>query len=220
VTGGPAARVAVHPAPGGLHVVTDARAGRDGLGVAAAAAAAGAAVIQVRAKDGTDRMRYDFARRVVRICRAYTTVCIVNDRVDIALAVGAAGTHLGAEDLPVAAVRRLAGPGHLIGGTARDPERAAELAAAGADYLGVGPAYQTTTKAGLPDPLGPPGVAAVARAVGIPVVAIGGVTAERIPELVAAGAAGVAVVAAVSKAADPAAATRRLLRALAGGLGE
>jgi thiamine-phosphate pyrophosphorylase len=136
--------------------------------------------------------------------------------VDVALAAGAAGTHVGADDLPVDAVRRIAGPGHLIGGTARDPLRAVELVAAGADYLGVGPAYPTPTKSGLPAPLGPSGVAAVARAVRVPVIAIGGVTAGRIPELLAAGARGVAVVAAVSEAADPAAATRKLLNALDG----
>jgi len=201
---------------GGLHVLTDARGGRDALAVVAAAVAAGAPVVQVRAKDCTDRVLYEFARRVVELCAAAGAACIVNDRVDVALAVGAAGTHLGAEDLPIAAVRRIAGPGHLIGGTARDPARAAALVTAGADYLGVGPAYPTTTKAGLPDPLGPAGVAAVAGAVDIPVIAIGGVTAERVPDLLAAGADGIAVVTAISEAVDPAAATRTLLRLLDG----
>ena len=201
---------------GGLHVLTDARGGRDALGVVSAAVGAGAPVVQVRAKDCTDRVLYEFARRVVQICAAAGATCIVNDRVDVALAVDAAGTHLGAEDLPVAAVRRVAGPGHLIGGTARDPVRAVELVAAGADYLGVGPAYPTTTKAGLPDPLGLLGVAAVAGAVDVPVIAIGGVTAQRVPDLLVAGADGVAVVTAVSEATDPAAATRTLLRLLGG----
>ena len=89
-------------------------------------------------------------------------MCLVNDRVDVALAIGAHGTHLGADDLPVAAVRRVAGPGHIIGGTAREPADAARLVAEGADYLGVGPAFGTTTKDGLPAPLGPAGVGAVA----------------------------------------------------------
>jgi thiamine-phosphate pyrophosphorylase len=137
--------------------------------------------------------------------------------VDVALAVGAAGTHLGAGDLPLAAARRVAGPGHLLGGTARDPGTGRRLVAEGADYLGVGPAYPTTTKTGLPDAIGPAGVQAVAGAVDVPVIAIGGVTAARVPELLAAGAAGVAVVGAVSGAADPAAATRALLAALGGG---
>lgn len=198
----------------GLHVVTDARGGRDALGLVTAAVGAGARVVQVRAKDCTDRVLYDFARRVREICSAHDAICIVNDRVDVACAIGAQGTHLGAEDLPIAAVRRVAGPDHVIGGTARDPARATELVAAGANYLGVGPAYLTATKTGLPAPLGPAGIAAVADAVAVPVIAIGGVTTERVPELVAAGARGVAVVTAVSAASDPAAATRQLLQAL------
>ncbi|MCW2580241.1 MAG: thiE2 [Blastococcus sp.] len=204
---------------GGLHVLTDARGGRRALEVVAAAVAAGAPVVQVRAKQCTDRDLYDFAIAVVAICRPAGVICLVNDRVDIALAVGASGTHLGATDLPVAAARRIAGPDHLIGGTARDPERARQLVAEGADYLGVGPAWPTTTKSGLPDPLGPAGIRAVAEAVDVPVVAIGGVTAERVPELLAAGAAGVAVVGAVAAATDPGAATRELLRVLAGASG-
>lgn len=201
---------------GRLHVVSDARDGRDALGVVAAAVAAGAPVVQVRAKDCTDRVLYDFARRVVELCTPTGVTCIVNDRADVALAVGAAGTHLGAEDLPIAAVRRFAGSGHLIGGTARDPERAAALVAEGADYLGVGPAYRTATKAGLPPALGLAAVGAVAGAVDVPVIAIGGVTAGRVPDLLAAGAHGVAVVTAISDAPDPAGATRTLLRVLDG----
>lgn len=201
---------------GRLHVLTDARGGRAALEAVSAAVAAGTPVVQVRHKDCTDRALYDFAARVVDICAASATACIVNDRVDVALAVGAAGTHLGAEDLPVAAVRRVAGREHLVGGTARNPEQARDLVAEGVDYLGVGPAYATTTKSGLPDPIGPAGVAAVAGAVDVPVIAIGGVTAERVDELLAAGAWGVAVVAAVAGASDPAAATRRLLQELDG----
>ena len=201
---------------GGLHVLTDARGGQRALEAVAAAVAAGAPVVQVRAKDVTDRDLYEFAAAVVAICLPAAVTCLINDRVDVALAVGAAGTHLGATDLPVAAVRRVAGPDHLIGGTAREPERARQLVADGADYLGVGPAWPTTTKAGLPDALGPAGIRAVAESVDVPVIAIGGITSERVPHVLAAGAAGVAVVGAVAAAADPGAATRQLLRVLAG----
>ncbi|CCG01100.1 thiamine phosphate synthase [Blastococcus saxobsidens] len=201
---------------GGLHVLTDAAGGPRALAAVAAAVSAGAPVVQVRAKDCTDRVLVEFAGQVVDICAPTGVTCLVNDRVDVALAVGAHGTHLGATDLPVAAARRVAGPGHLLGGTARDPETARRLVAEGADYLGVGPAWPTTTKTGLPDALGPAGVAAVAAAVDVPVIAIGGVTAERVAALLAAGAAGVAVVGAVTGAPDPTAATRELLRALAG----
>lgn len=200
----------------GLHVLTDPRGGPAALAAVTASVTAGAPVVQVRVKGCTDRALYDFARSVVGLCAAAGATCLIDDRVDVALAVGAAGTHLGADDLPVAAARRVAGPGHLIGGTARDPQRARQLVAEGADYLGVGPAYPTTTKTGLPDALGPAGVGAVAAAVAVPVIAIGGITADRIPDLLAAGAAGVAVVGAVSGARDPGAATTALLRALDG----
>lgn len=202
------------PGLGRLHVLTDARDGRDALHTATLALQAGAPVIQLRVKGVTDRELYDLGTRLMAACAQHDALCLVNDRVDIALAIGAHGTHLGADDLPVAAARRVAGPGHIIGGTARDPKRAAQLVAEGADYLGVGPAYATSTKDGLPEPLGPAGVGAVARAVSVPVIAIGGITAERVRELLAAGAYGVAVVSAVSDAPDPALATRRLLAEL------
>jgi thiamine-phosphate pyrophosphorylase len=211
VTGGPRSLL------GRLHVLTDARAGRRPLDIVAGALAGGAPVVQVRAKGGTDRELYGFALRVAELCADHRAMCIVNDRPDVALAVGAVGTHLGAQDLPVAAVRRLVGPGHIVGGTARDPALGRMLVAEGASYLGVGPAYPGTTKDGLPPPLGPAGVGAVAAAVAVPVIAIGGVTASRVPELLAAGAYGVAVVAAIAGAADPAAATRTLLGALDAG---
>jgi len=201
----------------GLHVITDARGGDEQLRAVAAALAAGAQVVQVRIKGATDRALHDFAAQVVALCAEHGAICLVNDRVDVALATGAHGTHLGADDLPMAAARRVAGPDHLLGGTARTAETARLLVEQGADYLGVGPAYPTTTKTGLPDPLGPAGVHAVAQAVTVPVVAIGGVTIARVPELLAAGAAGVAVVSAVTAADDPGAATRDLVAALAAG---
>ena len=199
---------------GRLHVLTDARDGRDALAATGAALAAGAPVAQLRVKGVTDSDLYDLGRRLMALCDEYGATCVVNDRVDIAVAIGAHGTHLGNTDLPIEAVRRVAGPGHLIGGTAREPVLAARLVAEGADYLGIGPAYATSTKDGLPDPLGAEGIGAVARAVAVPVIAIGGITIDRVPDLMAAGAHGVAVVTAVSDAADPAAATRQLLKAV------
>jgi thiamine-phosphate pyrophosphorylase len=199
---------------GRLHVITDARAGRPSLEVVRAALSAGAPVVQVRAKQTSDRALYELACRVVDLCTEAGAQCIVDDRPDVALAVRATGAHLGAEDLPVHAARRVVGPTLVLGATTRDPAGARELVAEGATYLGVGPAYPTATKDGLPHPLGPSGVAAVASAVTVPVIAIGGVTADRVPDLVEAGVHGVAVVSEVSEAADPAAAVRRLLQAL------
>lgn len=206
------------PTVGRLHVITDTRPGRDVLGVVAAALAAGADTIQVRVPDDMpDRVAYELAGRVLELCRAHQATCLVNDRLHIALAVGADGGHVGADDLPVAAARRILGPHAVLGATARDPQAARRAVADGATYLGVGPAYATTTKTGLPAPIGPEGVAAVAAAVDVPVIAIGGVTAERVPRLRAAGAHGVAVVGAVSEAPDPRAACALLVAQLHAG---
>jgi len=214
-----------------LHVITDTRAAvaptaaeadstgaaarqRDPLRVVAAALAAGARLIQVRPEDHyTDRAAFDLAAAVAALCDAHGAVCLVNDRVHIAQAVGADGVHLGAEDLPLDAARRLL-PAAIIGGTCRDPESARAARRAGADYLGVGPVWGTTTKTGLPQPIGLAGLAAVCAAVDLPVIAIGGITAERAALCREAGAHGVAVVGAVAAAADPAAATAELLAAV------
>ncbi|HEY6318929.1 MAG TPA: thiamine phosphate synthase [Acidimicrobiia bacterium] len=199
---------------GRLHVVTDTRPGREPLRTVAAALDAGAPVVQVRAKAWTDADVYELACRVADLCAAHGATCVVNDRPDVAVAVDAAGAHVGEDDLPVAAARRVLGPFRVLGATAREPTTALAHEAAGASYLGVGPAYATTTKAGLPAALGPDGVGAVAAAVTIPVVAVAAVTTERVAPLLEAGAYGVAVISAVSDAADPARATEALLRAI------
>ncbi|MGW0436181.1 thiamine phosphate synthase [Micromonospora sp. NPDC003197] len=203
---------------GRLHLVTDTRPGRDPLTVvrAALSAAGPDLVVQVRVEDtASDREAYELTVRVIEMCAEAGALCLVNDRLHVALAVGAAGGHVGAEDLPVAAARRVLGPAAVLGATARDPDAALRAVVAGASYLGVGPCHATTTKDGLPPPIGPAGVRTVAAAVDVPVVAIGGVTVERVPELLAAGAYGVAVVGAVSSAADPARVVATLLGALA-----
>jgi thiamine-phosphate pyrophosphorylase len=187
-----------------LHLVTDTRPGRDVIGTVEAALRAGFDVVQVRPEDHvTDREAFELTVRVLALCRAAGKVCLVNDRLHIALAAGADGGHVGADDLPVAAARRILGPGAILGATARNPQAARQAVADGASYLGVGPAFTTTTKAGLPAAIGVEGIRAVAAAVDVPVVAIGGVTAARAPELFAAGARAVAVVGAISGAADP-----------------
>jgi thiamine-phosphate pyrophosphorylase len=200
-----------------LHLITDTRPGREPLAVVAAAldVAGPDLAVQVRVEDdATDRDAYELAARVRALCAEAGATCLVNDRLHIALAVGADGGHVGALDLPVEAARRVLGPHAILGATAREPATARAAVGAGASYLGVGPAYATTTKDGLPPPIGLQGVAAVAVAVGVPVIAIAGVTAERIPELRAAGAYGVAVIGALSQAPDPARAARTLWDAL------
>lgn len=202
------------PAVPRLHVLTDERPADGVLAFTDTVLAAGAPGLQLRTKQRSDRDWLRLAMAVVARCREAGATCIVNDRADVAVAAGADGVHLGADDLPVAAARAVVGPDLLVGATARDAEQAAAAVADGADYLGVGPVFETTTKAGLPAPMGLAGLAAVARAVGVPVIGIAGVTAARTPEVLAAGAHGVAVTGAVTRAEDPGAAVRRLLAAI------
>jgi thiamine-phosphate pyrophosphorylase len=194
-----------------LHLITDSFA----VARAAVDAAGPELAVQVRVEDDVDdRDAYELAAKVVALCADAGALCLVNDRLHVALAVGAGGGHVGALDLPVDAARRVLGPGAVLGATARDPDAARRAVAAGATYLGVGPAYATSTKDGLPPPIGPAGVAAVAVAVDVPVIAIAGVTATRVPELLESGAYGVAVIGAIGRAPDPGAATIELLKAL------
>ncbi|MBW3642202.1 MAG: thiamine phosphate synthase [Actinobacteria bacterium] len=201
-----------------LHVITLDRASDEVLAAIGRVLAGGAPLVQLRSKEGTDRDRWRLAGEVVRRCHAMGARCLVNDRADIAAAVGADGVHLGDHDLPVAAARALLGADAVVGATCRDPESARRAEAEGASYLGVGPVFATSTKAGLPAPLGPAGLARVATAVDLPVIAIGGVTPARVPALVDAGAYGVAVAGAVFAAPDPGAATAELGAALTGAL--
>ena len=186
-----------------LHVVTDS------LDVVRGAVGHGPVAVQVRVKT-SDRAAYALTVAALELCRPAGALCLVDDRVGVALAAGADGVHVGADDLPVAAARRVLGPAAVLGATCRTPEAARAAVADGASYLGVGPAFATTTKDGLPEPLGPERIAAVAAAVpGTPVIAIGGITAERVGLLDTHGVAAVAAI-----AADPAGATVAFLRAL------
>lgn len=203
-----------------LHVLTDTRGGRDPLCEvravlgAAPAGRANVVAVQVRAKEASDREALALTLAVIEIARPAGALVLVDDRVDVALAAGADGVHVGATDLPVAAVRRLVPAGFVVGATVRDAASAAAAEGFGATYLGAGPVAATTTKLGLPDPLGLAGIAAVTAATALPVIAIGGVTPELVPALRAAGAHGVAVVAALSEAPDPAAVAAGFLTAL------
>lgn len=199
---------------GRLHYIADYRGNADAspaLALVSVALEAGVPCVQLRAKECTDRQRWQLAVQVVRLCHEAGATCIVDDRVDIALAAGADGAHVGPDDIGVADARRLLGPGKLLGASARDATGAAAAVAAGADYIGCGPCYATSSKDGLPPPIGPEGLSAVAHAVAVPVLAIGGITAARAPEVMAAGAYGVAVIGAISGAGDPASAARELL---------
>ncbi|MBW3572538.1 MAG: thiamine phosphate synthase [Gemmatimonadetes bacterium] len=200
-----------------LIVVTDPDCGpgREVAHVARAALRGGAPALQLRMKDASARETTELARILVAETRAAGALLFVNDRVDVALAVGADGAHVGQDDLPVAAARRIAPPGFLLGVSAETPELARAAEAEGADYVGVGPVYVTGSKADAGDAVGTERVARVAAAVRIPVVGIGGITIGNAAAVLHAGAAGVAVIGAVMRADDPHAATRSLLAPLA-----
>jgi thiamine-phosphate pyrophosphorylase len=196
-----------------LHLVTGDRP-LETVRAAARLAPARQLAVQVRVDDHvTDREAFALTLAVLEICRAYGVLCLVNDRLHIAVAADADGAHVGADDLPVAAARTVLGPAGVLGATCRNAADGRAAVAAGATYLGVGPAFATSTKGGLPDPIGAAGVEAVARAVpGTPVIAIGGVTPSRVPELRQAGVHGVAVVGAIAR--DPERATTEFCAAL------
>ena len=153
-----------------MHIVTDTRRGRDPLDAVRGALSAGARAIQVRDKHATDRALLGLTRRVLTLATPFDARVLVDDRIDVAAAAGAHGAHLGADDLPVCDARRILGAVRVLGATARTPDAARVATAAGATYLGVGPAYTTRTKDGLPDPRGPAGIAAVAAATVLPAV--------------------------------------------------
>ena len=189
--------------------------GRDPVALAAALLEGGAGLLQLRLKDGTSREMLTAAERIAPLARAAGAVFLVNDRADIARAVGAAGVHLGQQDLPVAAARRVLGAGAMVGVSTHTVEEARAAEAAGADYVGVGPVYATTSKAAPLAPRGLELVHAVRLAVSLPLVAIGGITAETAVAARAAGADAVAMIGALVRTRDVEAAVRGVLARLA-----
>ena len=212
------------PPVGRLHVLTDFHFQQrlSHAELAREAAAGGADAVQFRQKTGPARARLANLRPTVAVCRAAGAACLVDDHLDLALAAGADGVHLGALDLPVAEARALLDRlgGGLVGATATTAAGARAAEAAGADYVGFGPVFPTRSKASPASVKGLAGLAAACAAVRAPVLAIAGVTPGRVGPCLEAGAWGVAVMTAVSTAPDPAAATaafrEALDRALAG----
>ena len=171
---------------------------------------AGVTVLQLREKTATTRDFYQLALRIKPIARQYNVPLLINDRLDIALAVDADGVHVGQEDLPVAVVRRLIGPDKILGATAATVAAAQTAEREGADYIGSGAMFPTLTKPGkqvLPLNV----LAQIKQAVQVPVVAIGGITADNLLTLKITGVDGLAVVSAIMDSADPAAATQEIL---------
>lgn len=198
---------------GVLHVITDTtiQSRFTHAQLAEMAIEGGADTVQFRQKVGTTRGLLKAAQEVQTVCARHSVPLIVNDRADIALAVGSAGVHFGQDDLPIAVGRKLFPPDSIIGASARTEEKIMEAISEGADYIGFGPIRQTSSK---PDAEAPKGLDALARMCEIaqcPVIAIGGITVEDVYDVIRAGAHGVAVISAVCGEPDPPAATQRLV---------
>jgi thiamine-phosphate pyrophosphorylase len=162
----------------------------------------------------TTRELIEVARELLAACERRDATLVVDDRADVALAVGARAIHLGRNDLDVATARAILGAEAVIGGTANSYEEAARVWGSGVDYIGVGPIYGTRSKANPAPEMGLETLARICAGSPVPVVAIGSITAERIPEVIGAGAHGVAVLSAVVAADDPAAAAAACREAL------
>lgn len=173
----------------------------------------GVTIIQLREKNLTTNQYYQLAKQVKEITDAYQVPLIIDDRLDICLAVDAAGLHIGDDELPVSVARKVLGPDKILGVTAKTVKRALEAETWGADYLGTGAIFPTTTKENAPITLIST-LKTICQTVAIPVVAIGGLTSENIDQLAATGIAGVAVVRDLMQAEDIEAKTQAFLTKL------
>ena len=171
----------------------------------------GTTVIQLREKDCSSREFYELGLRVKKITERYNAPLIINDRVDIALAVGAAGVHVGQGDLPCKVVREIVGPDMIVGVSAATLEEAVRAEQDGADYLGVGAMYATATKTDT-RPVSMEELLKIRAAVKIPIVVIGGINKQTLGNFKGTGVDGLAVVSAIVAQPDPEAAARELLR--------
>ena len=178
-----------------------------------AACRSGVTIIQLREKNLTTNQYYQLAKQVKEITDAYQVPLIIDDRLDICLAVDAAGLHIGDDELPVSVARKVLGPEKILGVTAKTVKRALEAETSGADYLGTGAIFPTTTKENAPITLIST-LKTICQTVAIPVVAIGGLTSENIDQLAETGIAGVAVVRDLMQAEDIEAKTQAFLTKL------
>ncbi len=201
---------------GHLHVLTDETVQNrfTHVELSRLAMSGGADTIQFREKQKSTRELIAIATEIRRHCRDNNVTLIINDRTDVALAVDADGVHVGRRDLPIPAVRTLLGPQKIIGGSAATLEEALQAERDGADYVGFGHIFKTTSKDKPGTPTGPDVLREISRSLTIPVIAIGGIDKEHVPTVLDAGAWGVAVIAAVCAESDPAGAAKELRRSI------
>ena len=198
-----------------IHLITDRKSARgDLLGTVGGALRGGVDWVQVREKTGPARDLYETALRIIPLARENGAGVMINDRIDVALATGAGGVHLAGKSLPPRVARELLGD-RLLGASVHDLEEAREAVDGGVDYVTFGHVYPTSSKPGMP-PRGVLELAEVVESVDVPVLAIGGIDASNVHEVLRTGASGIAVISAVLAAQDPKAVTRELRRAVDG----
>jgi len=195
----------------GLYFIADAADNTDDL--VRAVLRGGASAVQLRVKDGTVKELYDAALKLRDIVRGAGALFIVNDSVEVAMAAGADGVHVGQGDMPAAAVRKVVGPDMIIGVSTHSVEEAVAAQEDGADYVGFGPVFPTTSKPDADTVKGPEAIKEIKAAVKIPVVAIGGIDTDNVRDVVSAGADAAAVFAAIAGADDPEGAAAAITKA-------
>lgn len=195
-----------------LYVILDPQLSKEHslVTLAKASIAGGATMLQLRDKISPTRNLIALASKLHALTQKAEIPLIINDRVDVALAIGAEGAHLGIEDIPVYLARSMLGKRKIIGASAKTIAQAKKAQGEGADYIGVGPVFATGSKADAGKPIGLTMLSEIVESVSIPVVGIGGITALNAASVVAARASGIAVISAVMGAKDPAEATREL----------
>ena len=201
---------------GKLHILTDTvlQTRFSHMELAGLAIKGGADTIQLRQKSGSTREMIQVATQMKQLCADNGVTFIVNDRLDVAIAAEADGVHLGQDDFPIPIARELLGEERVIGGSASTMEEARKCLSEGADYVGFGPVYPTTSKDDANPVTGIAMLKQVVEAISLPIIVIGGVSVENVPEVIGAGAHGIAVISAVCCQEDPEQATRTLHQAL------
>jgi thiamine-phosphate pyrophosphorylase len=199
-----------------LYLVTDRSQtrGRDLLSVVEQGLAGGVNAVQLREKDLGVKELYELAEKARRLCERYRAALFINDRVDVALAVDAAGVQLGKTSLPIEAARSLLGPDRWIGASVHSRNEAVAAGEAGADFAVFGPVFYTPSKAQYGAPQGLAALKEVVQSSPIPVYAIGGITVQNMRQVLDLGAAGVALIAAIIAAGEPQSAARQMARLL------
>ena len=196
-----------------LYLVTDRSIlkGRDLFQAVEEAVEGGVTLVQLREKNISSLDFYTIALKMKELVNSYNVPLIINDRLDIALAVDADGLHVGQEDLPPAVARKLLGPEKILGYSVGNPEQARRAERNGADYLGAGTVFPTGSKADTGEPIGPEGLRAIKQAVAIPVVGIGGIGISNLEKVKAAGVDGISLISAILGSNDIEAASRQLI---------